>query len=115
MARRVNRERKAHRPIDPKTQDFDLDVRYLGNDFLKGDIKVGTSRHIILATDYQIQLLSQSFHWFVDGTFKLIKAPFTQLWSIHAFVRHGTVTKQVPLVFVLMPTKRKVIICYILN
>ena len=74
MARRVNRERKAHRPIDPKTLDLDLDVRYLGNNFLKGDIKVGTSRHIILATDYQIQLLSQSFHWFVDGTFKLINS-----------------------------------------
>ena len=24
--RRVNRERKAHRPIDPKTLDFDLDI-----------------------------------------------------------------------------------------
>ena len=65
MAHGVNRERKAHRPIDPKMLDFDLDARYLGHDFLKGDIKVGTSRHIILATDYQIQLLSQSFHWFV--------------------------------------------------
>ena len=84
MARRVNRERKIHRPIDPKTLDFDLDVRYLGNDFLKGDIKVGTSRHIILATDYQIQLLSQSFHWFVDGTFKLVKGGGLRYFKKHS-------------------------------
>ena len=82
MAHRVNRERKAHRPIDPKTLDIDLDIRYLGTNFLKGDIKVGIGRHIILATDYQIQLLSQAFHWFVDGTFKLVKAPFTQLCNL---------------------------------
>ena len=49
-----------------------------------------------------------SHYRFADGTFKLVKAPFTQLWSIHAFVRHGTVSKQIPLVFVLMSSRRKV-------
>ncbi len=39
--------------------------------------------------------------------FKVIKAPFTQLYSIHAFVKQNGDVKQVPLVFVLMSGKRK--------
>ena len=36
-----------------------------------------------------------------------MKAPFTQLFSIHSFIRHGESMKQVPLVYVLMSGKRK--------
>ena len=37
-----------------------------------------------------------------------MKAPFTQLWSIHAFARVGSNLKQIPLVYALMSGKRKV-------
>ena len=37
-----------------------------------------------------------------------MKAPFEQLFSIHAFIRSGTACKQVPLVFVLMSSRRRV-------
>ena len=33
----------------------------------------------------------------MDGTFKVIKALFTQLYSIHAFVKQNGDIKQVPL------------------
>ena len=43
----------------------------------------------------------------MDGTFKLCKAPFTQLLTINAFVRSEEHAKQIPLVFVLMSGKKK--------
>ncbi|XP_064627783.1 uncharacterized protein LOC135487676 [Lineus longissimus] len=54
-----------------------------------------------------IQLLTESKTWYIDGTFKVVKEPVTQLLSVHAFVRQGDDMKQVPLMFVLMSGKRK--------
>lgn len=64
-------------------------------------------RHIVLATKTQLDLLQKSKQWYADGTFKLVRDPFCQLWSIHAFVREGEATKQVPLVFCLMTRRQK--------
>jgi hypothetical protein len=38
----------------------------------------------------------------MDGTFSIIKKPFLQMWTIHAFIRYGNEKKMVPLCFVLM-------------
>ena len=43
----------------------------------------------------------------MDGTFKVIKEPFTQLYSIRLFVKQKVKVKQVPLAFVMMSGKRK--------
>ena len=47
------------------------------------------------------------FYRYMDGTFKVINKPFTQLYSIHLFVKQNGEIKQVPLVFALMPGKSK--------
>lgn len=65
MSRRVNHKRKLMRPDDPRQLEFDLSVADIGADFLKGDIWVEGKRHIILASDYQMQLLSTARHWLV--------------------------------------------------
>ena len=60
------------------------------------------SRHIIFASNRQLDVLASSKVWYMDGTFKIVRKPFTQMFSIHAFLRTGDDTKQVPLVFCMM-------------
>ena len=54
-----------------------------------------------------LNILCRAKRWYLDGTFKIVKEPFTQLFSIHAFVKSESSIKQLPLVFVLMSGKRK--------
>ena len=54
-----------------------------------------------------LNTLCRAKRWYLDGTFKIVKEPFTQLFSIHASVKSESSNKQLPLVFVLMSGKRK--------
>ena len=56
---------------------------------------------------YQLKLLSKAKTWYVDATFKVVKQPFTQLFSVHAFVKKDEQLKQLPLAFVVMSRRRK--------
>jgi len=49
--------------------------------------------------DEQLLLLSEAKTWYVDATFKVMKKPFTQLFSVHTFVKKDGKLKQVPLAF----------------
>lgn len=106
-----SRARSGLRPEEPTSLEFDVDEDYLrrttGEDFYRKSVQVKERRHIILATDAQIDLLSRAKTWYVDGTFKVVKEPFTQLLSIHAFIKSGECMKQVPLCFVLMSGKKR--------
>ena len=53
-----------------------------------------------------LELLARAKVWYLDATFKVVKNHFSQLFSIHAFVKHGSACNQVPLVFVLMSKRR---------
>lgn len=76
-------------------------------DFFQADIHSEYARHILFATKDQLKHLCLAKTWYIDGTFKLVRQPFTQLLSVNAFVRSGDRSKQVPLMFVLMSSRRK--------
>ena len=62
---------------------------------------------MVFASDRQIEVLTKSKTWYIDGTFKLCRQPFSQLLTVNAFVRNDDHVKQVPLVFVLMSGRKK--------
>ena len=52
-------------PPEPVSLDSELDLDYIGRDFMKSDIKSADSRHILFATDEQLRLLSNIRTWYV--------------------------------------------------
>ena len=64
-------------------------------------------RHIIFATEEMLTVLSKAKAWYMDGTFSVVKKPFSQLYSVHVFIRHEKNVKQIPVLFILMSGKSK--------
>jgi hypothetical protein len=85
---------------------FKVKEDFLPPNFYRCDVRVGDSRHLLFASDDQLAILKKAKRWYLDGTFKVVREPFTSLFSIHAFVRSGDCAKQLPLVYVLMSSRR---------
>ena len=108
LQRMLNRKRETLRPKEPCTLDFELVRMDHFEDFLQKDIVTRSGRrHFVFSTPQQIDLLSRCKTWYLDGTFKIVRLPFTQLWSVHGFVNNDgqSNTKQVVLLYVLMSGK----------
>jgi len=101
----ANRVRRRLRPDEPTDINFEIDDRHMPDGFLRADVCVKDRRHLVFATDQQVTLLSRAKTWYVDATFRVVDRPFTQLFSIHSYVKSGLSCKQVPLAFVLMSGK----------
>ena len=107
IARQANRKRQKLRPKDPTDLEFDLDENHLPAGVFREDVRVCDRRHLIFATEEKLHQLYRAKTWYIDGTFKLCRPPFTQLFTINAFVQRDSCAKQVPLVFVLMSGRKK--------
>ncbi|KAJ8310547.1 hypothetical protein KUTeg_012412 [Tegillarca granosa] len=95
LIRMANRAREQLRPNEPDSMDF--------QGFLRKDITTEDGqRHLVFATDQQLEMLADAPTWYIDGTFKVVRHPFVQLYSIHAFLAYEDSLKQVPLLFCLM-------------
>ena len=64
-------------------------------------------RDVIFASYKQLELLGQAKNWYIRGTFHVVRRLFTQLLSIHAFVKSGSKVKQVLLLFTMSGQKKK--------
>ena len=107
LAQNANQLQQHAHPKGPKDLDFDLAENFLPEEFLCRDIAVDNHHHLLFATEKMIDILSHAKHWFIDATFKIVRYPFTQLLSIHAFIKSDDSLKQVPLMFAIMSEKCK--------
>ena len=109
----VNYHRRKHAPPQIHDMFFDIDSQNIPARFLRADIRVGATRHLLFFTDAQMSYLIQQKVWYVDATFKCIKQPFMQLFSIHVIVNSPNDTtssgvrvkadsKQIPVAYVIM-------------
>ncbi|KAK3745839.1 hypothetical protein QZH41_004303 [Actinostola sp. cb2023] len=106
ICRAANRLRQKLRPTDPIDLDFEVDETHIPTQFLHADVKVKNRRHLVFASNDQLHHLSSAKTWYIDGTFKLCRPPFTQLFTINVFVRRDECAKQVPMVLVLMSGRK---------
>ena len=102
MCNNVNYHRAKGRPNHVENLSFNLNHDYLPPGFLRGDIYSGDKRHLIFMTQIQMNILKASKTWYMDGTFRVIRRPFTQLFGIHAYVSSGTCMKQLTVAYIFM-------------
>jgi len=107
LARSANYHRCRRRSQDPQDLHFVLNIDYIPSNFVVDDVIFDQQRDLLFATPLQLQLLTQAKTWYIDGTFKVAKSPFTQVLSVHGFVRRDGAVKQIPLCYCLMSARRK--------
>ena len=87
---------------------FEVNEDCIPEEFLKGDILKHGKRHLIFATEEQLQLLWKAKSWYIDQTFQCCPRKFEQLFTISTFVSsEDRDAKQVPVVFVLMSSRKR--------
>ena len=105
--RLINRKRKANRPKELTTIHCPINANDFPPDFYRGEIVLDGARHLMFASDKQLKLLAHAKTLYVDATFKLVRKPFSQLFSIHAFVKNNDNVAQFVLVYVFMSRRTK--------
>ena len=100
LAADANYHRCRNRPQHLQDLDFQLNMDHIPDNFLRWDIRVEGARHLLFASDAQLDLMS-------NATFHVMRQPFYQLFTVNAFVRHEGCTKQLPMVMCMMSRRRK--------
>ena len=90
LARAVNRVKSKRTAKNPTDLFFQIKMDLMPTSFFRGEVVVGSKRHLIFMTDEQLSLLKTAVRWYADGTFKIINFPFTQLFSLHGFKIMGS-------------------------
>ena len=104
MKMTIMRHRNLHAPPKVKDLNFEIERRFLPDvpNFYRGEVCTKEGRHLIFFSDTQLDYLKKAKSWYVDGTFKIVKDPFTQLLTIHTTVIYNNKTTSIPIAFILM-------------
>ena len=76
-----------------------------GSAFLVKNLNIGDEKVLIFTTFNNVNHLSRSSFWIMDGTFKTVPTIFKQLYTIHGSVGSNKNSQIMPLVFSLMSSK----------
>lgn len=97
--RRMNGKRQGALPSVPPQNNpaFPLAADKFPEGFYRGEVwakaknkqsgLIEERRHLVFATVDQLRHLGNIVGWYMDGTFEIIQKPFTQLYSIHGFLK----------------------------
>jgi len=98
-------------PANPQSYNFEIPNKFqitLNSEqfllFDSGDNGNYDDRILLFSTEKSLNVLRNSDHWFLDGTFSSCSNLFGQLYTIHA-VYSGEI---IPLMYVLLPDKKEV-------
>ena len=106
LSRKTNRKRSALKPRESDELNFELDPDFV-HGFLRADVSTENRRMILFADDNQLSLIQKAKRLYCDGTFRVVKKPFVQLFTIHSFIKQKSNIKRVPLAFIFMTGKSK--------
>jgi hypothetical protein len=109
---RIKRVRKTNTPLEPKSLEQinipDSFCHTFNEElFLVKNLEIGSERILLFTTKANIQHLSLSPFWIMNGTFKTVPRIFYQLYTIHAPVGAEENSRILPLVYALMSGKSK--------
>src|SRR4051812_37979961 len=76
-----------------------------GSEFLIRNLNIGNEKVLIFTTSNNVNYLSQSSFWIMNGTFKTVPTIFKQLYTIHGNVGGSKNSQIMSLVFSLMSSK----------
>lgn len=113
----IKRERKKKMPKEPTSLNEvdNIPEEYTqinGNRFLGRNVAFGDNgRLLLLATEINLRMLSESPLWLVDGTFQTCPILFTQIFSVHGIVGTGECTRILPLAYGFLHKKTEE--CYV--
>lgn len=68
--------------------NFNLPADVIPPNFLKADIRISNARHILLFTAEQQALLDKARILYMDRSTKMIRKPFSHIFSIHTYVKN---------------------------
>lgn len=78
IARAANHHRQRLRPKDPQDLEFELATDHILSEFLRTDLRFWSWRHLVFATDQQLEFLDRAKSWYIDTTFKLCRRPSSE-------------------------------------